>query len=111
MVPAMPLIRGEGDLRATVLSPALRPERRGRYVTPVSRLGLAYYARAAGLVAPDDSFIVRGGYACAAGAAFGLATSLRAGARMACKIVPSMRGMNSTIPASPMSWMSRLMIL
>jgi hypothetical protein len=32
------------------------------------------------------------------------------GAMMACRIVPSMRGMNSTMPASPMSWIRRLMM-
>ena len=33
------------------------------------------------------------------------------GARMACRVVPSMRGMNSTRPASPISRIKRLMIL
>jgi hypothetical protein len=33
------------------------------------------------------------------------------GARIACSVVPSIRGMNSTTPASPISWISRLMML
>ena len=33
------------------------------------------------------------------------------GARIACRVVPSMRGMNSTVPASPMSRIRRLIIL
>lgn len=45
------------------------------------------------------------GLAAAGGSAFLL------GARIAWRVVPSMRGMNSTTPASPMSWMRRLMIL
>ena len=47
-----------------------------------------------------------GAVACGGGAAGGLglgASCFFDGAMMACRIVPSMRGMNSTIPASPMS--------
>ena len=43
------LIRDDGDLRAMVLTPALRAEASGRSFTPVLRLGLAYVARVAGL--------------------------------------------------------------
>jgi len=59
----------------------------------------------------ENRTCMKGCYACAAGAAFGLGGSFFPGARIACRIVPSMRGINSTMPASPMSWMSLLMIL
>jgi len=85
-----------------ILSPAFR--RRGE-TTALSRLPRICYL---GL---ENRTRTTGCYACAVGAAFGFATSLRAGARMACRIVPSMRGINSTTPASPISWISRLMIL
>ena len=44
-------------------------------------------------------------------AGFGLGAGCSAfleGAKIACSVVPSMRGMNSTIPASPMSWMEAI---
>src|ERR1035437_7878289 len=50
-----------------------------------------------------------GGGAAAAGLGLG-ASCFFEGAMMACRIVPSMRGMNSTTPASPLSWMSLLLI-
>src|SRR5271156_3565720 len=54
---------------------------------------------------------------CAAGSAAGtlggagfFGTSFFPGARVAWSVVPSMRGMNSTEPESPMSWIRRLMM-
>ena len=60
---------------------------------------------------PRNPALTGNRYACTVCAGFGFGASFLPGARMACRIVPSMRGMNSTTPASPISWMSRLMML